>query len=1254
MTQIATTAAQTAGKTFAAQLPRIGAQIAAQQAGTVFSNLVFGPAKRVVTGAALDAVRVLSAGEGGGVPRVYGRSRVGGQVIWASPVREEREAVTSGRGGKGARRSVKTETTEFRYSVSLAIALCEGPITRIGRVWADGRLIRLDDYDVRIYHGTEDQMPDPLLSGPDGDACAYRGVAYIVFEDLPLAPFGQRVPQFNFEVERSLVSEDPHALENAVRAVTIIPGSGEAVYETAPLFSIAGEGVSRSLNAHASTGETDLEASLDHLEAVFPNLGRASLVVSWFGDDLRAGECRIEPGVETRERVTEPRTWSVAGRERGDARLINRIENRPVYGGTPSDHSVLATIRELKGRGLSVMFHPFILIDIVPGNGLPDPYGGQEQAAFPWRGRMTSTADRSAAARSEIAAFFASYRPMILHYAALCLEAGGVERFLVGSELRGLTRLRDEANAFPAVEELVSLAREVKEILPDTEVSYGADWTEYGAYVPGDGDLFFPLDDFWADQSVGFVGIDNYMPLSDWRDTPGHADAELAASHYDQGYLASGIKGGEGYDWYYRNDADREAQARTLIEDGAFGEPWVFRVKDLWSFWSEAHHPRIGGVRHGPTPWVPETKPFVFTEIGCPAIDKGPNQPNVFVDPKSSESAPPHFSTGNRDDAAQRACLEAQHRYWTGDGDNPFSSVDGRPMVDPGGLYVYAWDARPYPEFPLLGEVWADGPNWVTGHWLNGRAGRLPLGVIIERLCREAGLGPVDASSCTELVTGLHLPGPERARESLEPLLDLYQLDAVSRGGVLHVEPRRGEGRATLGDGDLVAAEGAPVDHRRAQDEELPSALSLTYTDEFSDYGIQTTEARDESRTTVRTERLSSAVVMDEGEARSKLACLLAESRLIGEEVRFSLPETADGIGPGSVVTVPVEGQPKTLRVVSATGLGERSLLTVGTHPSVFAAGYRSLPGGAGLGERPVTYGPVAFAVLDLPLLDENGPVPALHFAAFAEPWPEGVAVHAGTGPEGDRLALLDRQSLMGRLTAPLRPGITGRWDRASRLRLRLPSGSLSSLPESDILAGRHSLAVEAETGASEILQFSVARLEDDGSWTLSNLLRGRFGTEEEARAGAGAGARVVFLKSAEAFPVPLSRLGETLTLQSGPAGTEPGAFPFVTARAVAEGVGLRPLAPVHLREQRDGGGRKLRWMRRSRVGGDRWNGGDIPLGEARERYLVTIRDAAGGVLESLETARREVPVPQPEAASVEVAQLSEIFGAGRTAVLRL
>jgi len=157
-------------------------------------------------------------------------------------------------------------------------------------------------------------------------------------------------------------------------------------------------------------------------------------------------------------------------------------------------------------------------------------------------------------------------------------------------------------------------------------------------------------------------GCDNYMPLSDWRDGFDHADAALAPAIHDRAYLQSNIAGGEGFDWFYASPAERAAQIRTAITDGAAAKPWVFRFKDLRAWWQNPHFNRPGGVESvTPTAWVPQSKPIWFTELGCPAIDRGTNQPNVLFDPKSSESFTPYFSRGWRDDAIQRAYLEATY-----------------------------------------------------------------------------------------------------------------------------------------------------------------------------------------------------------------------------------------------------------------------------------------------------------------------------------------------------------------------------------------------------------------------------------------------------------------------------------------------------------------------------------------------------------------------------------------------------------------
>jgi len=602
-------------------------------AGSVVDSWIVGslqPDQRY-EGARLDSLRVTSATEGTTIPRLFGRMRLGGNIIWATDFTEHVSTTTQG-GGKGGGPTVTT--TEYSYTASFAVVLCEGPITGIGRIWADGELLDTSTATWRWYPGDEVQAADPFIAAKMGaeGAPAYRGTAYVVFEELDLTSFGNRIPQLSFEVFRPLA--DPDTAEGAIRAVTMIPGAGEFVYATEPVMRVEGA-KTKPENVHAETDRADFPVSLDRLEALAPGVESVSLVVSWFGSDLRAGHCAIRPGVETATKTTTPQVWQVNGAERASAHLVSTdAEGRPIYGGTPSDAAVVQAIKALKARGYRVTFYPFLLMDVPEGNSLPNPYSDNAatlgQPALPWRGRITcspapgyaGSVDKTATAASQVAAFFGNarvsdfavsgetvawtggndwgWRRMILHYAHLCAAAGGVDAFLIGSELRGLTGIRDSAATYPAVAELQSLAADVRAILGvGTAISYAADWSEYFGHQPADGlgDVFFHLDPLWADAEIDFIGIDNYIPLSDWRDGFEHLDAQAGwPAIYDRAYLQTNITGGEGFDWFYASQADRTNQIRTPITDGAYGKDWVFRYKDLRAWWSNPHFDRPGGV----------------------------------------------------------------------------------------------------------------------------------------------------------------------------------------------------------------------------------------------------------------------------------------------------------------------------------------------------------------------------------------------------------------------------------------------------------------------------------------------------------------------------------------------------------------------------------------------------------------------------------------------------------------------------------
>lgn len=1256
--------------------------------GSGVSRLIAGWFADDLTGDRLEALELQTSTEGAAIPIVYGRMRLTGQVIWASRFTEHEETETAG--GKGG-----PSVTRYRYTVSLAVGLCEGPVARVGRVWANGAELDLSRVTMRVHAGSEDQLPDGLIEAiePAGEAPAYRGLAYAVFEDLPLEDYGNLIPNLAFEVIAA-GPEEEDGLEQRVEGVCLIPASGEFAYAGTPVMRKTGEGAEAAENVHTRRAATDMEAALDDLAASLPQVKSVALVTAWFGSDLRCGDCEIRPGVETRLKDTRPLIWRSAGQSRATAWLVSEIDGSPAYGGTPSDETVIAAIRALKSRGWQVTLYPFILMDVPAGNGLSDPYGGAEQGAYPWRGRITchpapgqaGSSDKTVTAGEQVAAFFGSvtasdfavsgeqvdysgpaewrFSRFILHHGALAKAAGGVEAFLIGSEMRALTTVRDGAVSYPSVARLKALAGEARALLgPDVKLSYAADWSEYWGHQPSDGsnDRLFHLDPLWSDSEIDFVGIDWYAPLADWRDGTVHADAQAGwKSIHDPAYLAANVEGGEGYDWYYASEEDRAAQRRTPIADSAHGEDFIFRYKDVRGWWASPHHDRPGGVRSAsPTGWVPEMKPIRFVELGCPAVDKGANQPNVFIDPKSSESVAPYFSDRRRDDLMQRRFIEALIGYWRDN--NPASSVYGGPMLDLAHSQVWTWDARPFPEFPALDTVWSDGGNWRLGHWLTGRAGQSSLARIVAGIAERCGLDTLDVTALDGLVAGFVIDRAERGRDVLSRLGAVFGFDLVDRADGPAALMRGGQARASLLSDALVRAQDEPVVAlSRLSPSERPRELRLAFLRDDGDYRPASAYARGLDGTVEGLAELSLKILSDDrlaaGWAGDALTGLLAA----GEGARLSLPPSAGALEPGDIVALQEGPQGRVWRVSSLDGLAVREA-DLETAPARGPSRTGPDPQGAGEPVSPLSR-PVLRS-LDLPLAaSEADPRGGLWVTAHADPWPGEIVLFAG--PDAASLterARLTRRAVMGELTASFGAGFEGRWDRAGRISLRLYRGALSSAERLALLAGANRLAIEMEQGW-EVVQFRDATLETDGSWTLSTLLRGLGGSPAS---GAPAGACAVLLNGAGVvLPVFGHERGETLIVRAVPAGRALDDLSAAEIEAVHEGVDQRPLNPVHLGQRQAASGREFSWIRRTRRGGDAWGPGSVPLGEAYEAYQVRLLDGGGTVLHE-ETVAAPVFTLDPaleadlypggvSGARFEVAQISEILGPGARASLIL
>lgn len=207
--------------------------------------------------------------------------------------------------------------------------------------------------------------------------------------------FGNRIPNFTFEVRRTL--KKAVDLEDKIKEISLIPGAGEFVYDTAVVEKqfgqqdIAGNfvqgGQTTKLNLNNLNSKADVLVSLDNLKATLPNVEWVSVVLNWFANSADPAVCTIRPASEFNSQGARvyPTDWSVAGYNRNNAHQILHFgDGSPTFGGTPSDISILHLCQELKARGYKVMLYPMLMVDTIT------------PLSKPWRGRITPTSSAAA------------------------------------------------------------------------------------------------------------------------------------------------------------------------------------------------------------------------------------------------------------------------------------------------------------------------------------------------------------------------------------------------------------------------------------------------------------------------------------------------------------------------------------------------------------------------------------------------------------------------------------------------------------------------------------------------------------------------------------------------------------------------------------------------------------------------------------------------------------------------------------------
>lgn len=533
----------------------------------------------------------------------------------------------------------------------------------------------------------------------------------------------------------------------------------------------------------------------------------------------------------------------------------------------------------------------------------------------------------------------------------------------------------------------------------------------------------------------------------------------------------------------------------------------------------------------------------------------------------------------------------------------------------------------------------------------------VPLSNIVRDECLRAGvlsLSDLNTTSLTDSVRGYRVSETGALRAAIDPLQGAWPFDVIQSGyKVKFVRRGVASSLATVPATDLDARRGGDkpgirLSVSREMDMQLPSKVAVTHLDYSREYDIGEQYAERLNLPSSNAKKIEMPIVLTSGEAARLSEILLYMYWLERQDVQFSLPPSYRWLEPSDVITVDDGVKSRDLRLTQISYSAEGPL-AVTAKPSAtgpytsFAIGETgTLPSGT-ISSR----GPTAFALLDIPLLSDSFDVPGYPVAlsGYLPGWAGGTLYRSDDGGQtwlpSNGFA---RSSVMGVALSSLSSPADHRLiDFAGALNVRLFSGTLSSISESQMLNGYNHFAYGAD-GRWEIIAARTAALQGDGSYILTDLLRGRFGTEWASGLHATYDTIVHMDPATLQFAsASLNQIGQPKTYRAISNGAtldseQNTAFTYT-------GVNLECLSPVWLNGNRHPttSDWSLSWVRRTRTGGEWRDAVDATLGEASEAYEVEIYSSA-----AYTTLKRTLTGLSSPAATYTSAQQVTDFGSNQ------
>lgn len=528
---------------------------------------------------------------------------------------------------------------------------------------------------------------------------------------------------------------------------------------------------------------------------------------------------------------------------------------------------------------------------------------------------------------------------------------------------------------------------------------------------------------------------------------------------------------------------------------------------------------------------------------------------------------------------------------------------------------------------------------------------------IVESECLKSkllSLSDLNASLLTQTVRGYRIASQGSIRSSLEPLQAAWPFDVVQDGYKIKYVPRGVANVATISYDKLDARQegsenGVRITSAREMDTILPAKVAVKYLSAGRSYEVNEQSYQRINTDSVNVVSMDLPIVLNDTEAAGKAQTLNYLYWLERYDLSFTLPPEYLHLQPSDVIMITAPGASYNLRLkqINYTNDGRLECQAKYNRAAIYTptALVDESPTDDDLLSPP---GTTLYVPLDIPCLQDiyNTAGFPLAMTGTKKGWPGGVLSKSSDGGVSYSTvsAVPSPGTTMGKATNTIGAHSGGLMDKASVLNVKMTQGTLSSVSEIQLFNGSNHFAYGID-GRWEIIAAQTCILQGDGSYNLSDFLRGRFGTEVYTGNHA-INDNVIYLTSAAMMFVTMNSSDIGLTRHYKGVNFQSTLDTATATTFIYNGVNLECLSPVYLNGDRNNPSNNdwtLTWIRRGRINNEWKDLIDVPVGETSESYDVEIYSSGTYV-----TLKRTIAGLTSAAATYTSAQQVTDFGSNQ------